>query len=101
MKHKTQARHWVRSVSLGVALLGSAAVSQAQLTNYIVNQFDDASGVDIWNNQGQWWGATPITLEWDGTVNATTTSGPNHAGSGSMKVTADWSDPNADQYMRW
>jgi hypothetical protein len=101
MKQKTQARHWVRSVSLGVALLGSAAVSQAQLTNYIVNQFDDASGVDIWNNQGQWWGATPITLEWDGAVNATTTSGPNHAGSGSMKVTADWSDPNSDQYMRW
>jgi len=101
MKQKLTAQKWIRLASLGVILAGSTAVTQAQYTNYLVNQFDDSTGVDIWNNQGKWWGGTPVTLEWDGTVNATTTSGPNHAGSGSMKITADWSDPNADQYMLW
>jgi len=101
MKHKSNTQWWLGSLTLGVVVAGSTAVTQAQYTNYIVSQFDDAAAVDIWNNQGQWWGATPVTLEWDGTVNATTTSGPNHAGSGSMKFTADWADPAADQYMRW
>ncbi|HVV73818.1 MAG TPA: hypothetical protein VHI52_20305, partial [Verrucomicrobiae bacterium] len=98
-KPHTQRRLW--AAACGAILVGSTALSQAQFTNYIVNQFDDSSGVDIWVNQGKWWGNTPVTLEWDGTVNATTTSGPNNAGSGSMKITADWSDPAADQYMLW
>src|ERR1043166_2486206 len=101
IKQQPKMQPWLRSATLGLVLVISTAVCQSQFSNYIVSQFDDASAVDIWNSQAQWWGATPVTLEWDGTVNATTSSGPNNPGSGSMKFTANWADPGADQYMRW
>lgn len=92
----------IRSETLSAALLGFLAggllcVSQAQTTNFIVDQLDtDTSALFV----NQYWGTAYPYITWDASVNQTTTLGPNNAGSGSANWAIDWSaNPPNDQVM--
>jgi hypothetical protein len=92
MKTNTPMQRWLSAALIGLALAGSAAVSQAQpYTNLSIARFDTAS--DPFDSFTYWWGLTSGTFSyaWDGTMNSTNLWGfPNTPGSGSMKITADW-----------
>jgi hypothetical protein len=82
---------------LGLMAAGFSTVSQAQTTNFIVDQLDtDTSGTFV--NLG--WGTAYPYITWDSTVNKTTALGPNNQGSGSALWSIDWSaNPPNDQVM--
>ena len=76
---------------LGTNCLFFAFVSLGQTTNYIVDQFDtDTTGLYV----NQHWGTAVPTITWDDTTNATTTLGPNNAGSGSSNWVIPWTTTN-------
>jgi len=87
---------WLAS-ACAFLLLGSSAVTQAQITNFLVDQFDEDTSALYANNA---WGTAVPSIAWDSTLNRTTTLGPNTAGSGSVKWDIDWSaNPPNDQVM--
>ena len=72
-----------------------AGISNAQTTNYLVDQFDTDTTY-LLGNQG--WGTAAPTISWDDSQNATTTMGPNNPGSGSAEWAIAWPTVN-DQVM--
>lgn len=96
MKSMRKSKTWLAS-ACSLLLLGSSAVTQAQTTNFLVDQFDTDNSARF-GNLG--WGTAIPSLSWDGTLNKTTTLGPNTAGSGSLKWDIDWSaNPPNDQVV--
>ncbi len=87
--------------NLTAALLSLMAAgltaSQAQTTNFIVDQFDTDTTAAFAN---LWWGTAVPGITWEAAVNKTTTLGANTAGSGSAHWSVDWSGkPSGDQVM--
>ena len=83
---------------LGLLTAGLSTVSQAQTTNFIVDQLDTDTTASFVNLGG--WGTAVASITWDGAVNKTTTLGPNTAGSGSANWSIDWSaTASGDQVM--
>lgn len=96
MKRERKSEPWLTSACV-MLLLGASAVTQAQTTNFVVDQFDEDTSA-LFANQG--WGTAVPLISWDSTLNKTTTLGPNTAGSGSGKWDIDWSaNPPNDQVM--
>ncbi len=96
MKPERESTLWL-GCACALLLTGSSAVTQAQTTNVLVDQFDTDTS-SLFGNLG--WGTTVPYLSWDGTLNQTTTLGPNAAGSGSMRWDIDWSvNPPSDQVV--
>jgi hypothetical protein len=88
---------WRRTASLAGLLAASLTyISQAQTTNFIVDQFD----ADTTASYGYLsWGAAVPSITWD-SANRTTTLAPNNEGSGSALWSIDWSaNPPNDQVM--
>lgn len=78
-------------------LLAASTVTQAQPTNFIVDQFDTDTSI-LFGNQG--WGTAVPSILWDGSLNQTTPLGPGMEGSGSIRWDIDWSaNPPSDQVM--
>ena len=107
MINKRTLQQWIPPTVCAVLLAGSMAVSQAQpFTNFIYCQFDTGDPrANGWPdntsiNLVKWWGEPDFAQEWDGTMNATTTLGPNNSGSGSLKVTVNWT-PGQNQLCLW
>src|SRR5579859_1340264 len=93
MKYTTNTLRWFHTASLALLVCGGINLSQAQPnTNLVVAQFDTAS--DPFSQVFVWWGGPVFSQQWDGTQNNSTTLAPNTAGSGSLKITADWSQVN-------
>ncbi|HTL55256.1 MAG TPA: hypothetical protein VL361_06230 [Candidatus Limnocylindrales bacterium] len=93
MKYKDNTQHSLRTAALALMAAGSFTLSQAQpTTNLVVAQFD--AGTDPFSQLYTWWGGVGLTQEWDGTQNSPTTLGPNNPGSGSLKLSTDWSQVN-------
>ncbi len=94
MKPTTTLARGIRAGSLSLLLAGSTSLVCAQTTNYLIDQFDtDTTGSLA--NQG--WGVASPIFTWDGTQNATTTMGPNTAGSGSAQWVVAW--PTTDDQV--
>ena len=79
---------------MGIA--GAGSLVQAQTTNYLVDQFDDGSTINLLGNNG--WGQAAPGFGWDNMQNATTTMGPNTPGSGSAQWVISW-PTTSDQVM--
>ncbi|HEY1787906.1 MAG TPA: hypothetical protein VGJ73_07110 [Verrucomicrobiae bacterium] len=78
-------------------LVFGSAISHAQpFANYIADQFDSDTTASL---QNQGWGAAVPIIVWDGSQNATTTMGPNNAGSGAALFDISWPNPSGDQVM--
>jgi len=89
MKQKPNMQRWLQATGLALIMAGSVGFSQTlPSTNLVVAQFDTAS--DPFSQVYVWWGGPVLTQEWDGTQNNPTTLAPNNPGSGSLKLTADW-----------
>lgn len=70
-----------------MTLLCSVGMGDTLPPVYVIDQFNGPSSINSWFT---WWQITPVTLTYDATVDA----GGGPAGSGSMKVTADFSSNN-------
>jgi hypothetical protein len=93
MKYRPNKLQWLRATAVALMAAGAVSVTQAQpTTNLVIAQFDTST--DPFSQLYIWWGGPVITQAWDGTQNNPTTLGPNHAGSGSLKITADWTAVN-------
>src|SRR6516162_9987208 len=79
---------------MGIA--GAGSLVQAQTTNYLVDQFDDGSTINLLGNNG--WGQAAPGFGWDNMQNVTTTMGPNTPGSGSAQWVISW-PTTSDQVM--
>ncbi len=88
---------WRRTAGLAGLLAASLTyTSQAQTTNFIVDQFDADTTVSYGSLS---WGAAVPFISWD-SLNRSTTLAPNTAGSGSALWSIDWSaNPPSDQVM--
>ncbi|MGA2247411.1 MAG: DUF5060 domain-containing protein [Verrucomicrobiota bacterium] len=65
--------------------------ARAQITNYIVDQFD-SNNVSLFVNQN--WGMAIPAISWDDSQNAVTALGPNNPGSGSAEWAISWPTTN-------
>lgn len=81
--------------SLTLLVAGSGNLVYAQTTNYLIDQFDTDTTGALAN---QAWGTASPLITWDNTQNATTSMGPNNAGSGSALWTIGWTT-TGDQVM--
>lgn len=81
--------------AFGLAIAGVAGLGHAQTTNYLVDQFDSDTTSLLVNNA---WGTAAPAIAWDGAQNATSTMGPNNAGSGSAQWVITW-PTTGDQVM--
>lgn len=73
--------------SLSFLMGALAGRAPAQTTNFIVDQFDTDTTSYLANNG---WGTAVPYFMWDPNQNATTTMGPNNAGSGSAEWLIAW-----------
>ena len=95
MKTKQPLPHWFLAGTCSLVLAGSTILAQAQTTNYLVDQFDTDT-TSFFANQG--WGTAVPSITWDSAQNATSSMGPNTAGSGSAQWVVAWST-TGDQVM--
>ncbi|HEV2392877.1 MAG TPA: hypothetical protein VG146_11020 [Verrucomicrobiae bacterium] len=99
MKQNSIVLRRLRTAAVGALLAGSLSLVQAQTyTNVILGQFDTAGG-GIINSFVQWWGDPTWDQSWDGAENATTTLGPNNAGSGAEKIVVHWNQTTTQNQL--
>lgn len=84
---RLRGRPWLLFWALTMELAIFASVSQAQVTNYILDQFDtNTAGLYI----NEHWGTATPSVTWNGSVNALSTIVSNHLDSGSSEWVVPW-----------
>ncbi len=94
MKPKQQL---TRLLVAGMLMAGFAGLSYAQTTNYLVDQFNTDTTSSLVNLH---YGTASPVLTWDTNQNATTSMGPNTAGSGAIQWVIAWPTNNDQVAVR-